>query len=74
MKTAVSIPDTIFEEAEKIAQERGVSRSELYAQALQKIIDEEITRKLNEVYSKEDSSLDPAWRAHVARQLKEVEW
>ena len=34
MKTAVSIPDALFEEAERQAKKDGVSRSRLYAEAL----------------------------------------
>jgi hypothetical protein len=38
VKTAVSIPSDLFERAEALAKERGVSRSELYAQALRQLI------------------------------------
>jgi predicted transcriptional regulator len=34
MKTAVSIPDDLFEAAEKAAKRRGSTRSGLYAEAL----------------------------------------
>ena len=34
MKTAVSIPDDVFEQADRLAGELRVSRSELYATAL----------------------------------------
>jgi predicted transcriptional regulator len=34
VKTAISIPDTIFEDAERLAKRRGWSRSELYARAV----------------------------------------
>ncbi len=35
MKTAISLPDSVFEEAEALAQRLGLSRSELYTKALQ---------------------------------------
>ncbi|MFV9507021.1 MAG: hypothetical protein AB4911_20925 [Oscillochloridaceae bacterium umkhey_bin13] len=35
MKTAISIPDPLFEAAEQYAQDKGLSRSELYAKAIQ---------------------------------------
>jgi metal-responsive CopG/Arc/MetJ family transcriptional regulator len=35
MKTAISLPDSVFEEAEALAQQLGLSRSELYTKALQ---------------------------------------
>ncbi len=34
MKTAISIPDPVFEAAEQLAERIGVSRSELYATAV----------------------------------------
>src|SRR5215213_702011 len=34
MKTAISLPDKLFQTAEAFAQEHGLSRSELYARAL----------------------------------------
>jgi metal-responsive CopG/Arc/MetJ family transcriptional regulator len=34
MKTAVSIPDPLFEAADNLAGRLGISRSELYARAL----------------------------------------
>jgi metal-responsive CopG/Arc/MetJ family transcriptional regulator len=74
MKTAVSIPDKIFDQAEQIAKERGISRSELYAQALQKLVDEELVRKLNQFYSEVDSEPDPALEAYTLKQLRKVEW
>ena len=35
MKTAVSLPDAVFEEAEELAERFGTSRSELYRLALE---------------------------------------
>jgi metal-responsive CopG/Arc/MetJ family transcriptional regulator len=56
MKTAISISDTLFEEAEKTARYMGIPRSKLYVIALEEYIarnnGEMITNKLNEVYSK----------------------
>lgn len=34
MKTAISLPDSLFEEAERLATRRGLSRSQLYQEAL----------------------------------------
>jgi hypothetical protein len=64
MKTAVSIPDRVFESAEKLAARLGVSRSQLYAKALASLVEKHrediITAQLNEIYgpSGESSSLD----------------
>ena len=38
MKTAVSIPDDVFEEAERLATELKTSRSQLYSRALQEFV------------------------------------
>lgn len=52
VKTAVSIPDEVFEQAERLARERNVSRSELYADALRLLVqsDARVTEQLNEVH------------------------
>jgi len=39
MKTAVSIPDDVFEKGEKAAQRLKMSRSELYAKAVEAYVD-----------------------------------
>jgi metal-responsive CopG/Arc/MetJ family transcriptional regulator len=63
MKTAISLPDPVFEEAESLAQQLGLSRSQLYTKALQaylrKYNRDRILEKLNQVYSQESSDLDP---------------
>ena len=64
MKTAISIPDRVFRSAEQLASRLGVSRSELYSNALAALVDKHrddlITSRLNEIYGpdREDSSLD----------------
>jgi len=54
MKTAISLPDTIYFEAEETAQNLGISRSALYLNALTEYLKrnnrKNITQKLNEVY------------------------
>lgn len=74
MKTAVFIPDSIFSEAEKVARHRGISRSQLYAEALQKLLDEEITHKLNEVYGNLESSPDPVLAQMQALSIEPEIW
>ncbi|TMC71477.1 MAG: ChpI protein [Chloroflexi bacterium] len=62
MKTAISIPTPLFQAAEKRARKLGMSRSQLYAQALERLLDQdpddEVTRALDAVYSKEKSAVD----------------
>ena len=53
MKTAVSIPDEIFEKVERLAEREGRSRNEVYAAALRKYVarhvPDEITDAMNRV-------------------------
>lgn len=78
MKAAVSIPDPIFEEADQLAHKLGISRSALYASAVQAYVKarrtEDITAALDRIYSVEDSSLDPVMVALQAMALPKDEW
>lgn len=78
MKTAVSIPNPVFEAAEELARRLGVSRSELYARALadflEKRLDRRVTERLDEVYAREESRLDPALARLQAASLPRDEW
>ena len=62
MKTAISIPDNIFKNAEFLAHQLGITRSELYSKAIAEFVKERgkdiITEKLNEIYNYEKNSLD----------------
>lgn len=74
MKAAVSIPDPVFETAEKLAHHMGVSRSRLYTVALQCFVqvhdDDAITAKLDEVYANEPSTLDLVLQSIQSRSVK----
>ncbi|NEO66915.1 MAG: ribbon-helix-helix protein, CopG family [Moorea sp. SIO4G2] len=78
MKTAISLPDSVFEEAEALAKEMGLSRSELYLKALKAYLKKynrhEILHKLNEVYSKESSELDPVMAKIQFMSLPDEKW
>jgi len=78
MKTAISIPDSIFNAAEKLANRLGFSRSELYATAvaeyLQKHRNDGVTKKLDEIYSKESSQLESGVQALQSASINEDEW
>jgi metal-responsive CopG/Arc/MetJ family transcriptional regulator len=67
MKTAVSVPDTMFRRADVAARRLGVSRSELYVRALEAFLgppsDDEITARFDEVYGEPGAVLDPAFAA-----------
>lgn len=78
MKVAVSIPDPIFQEAERASRRMRVPRSQFYARALQAYVKEhsgeEITRRLNEVYSRVSSKLDPGTEALSLEVLRREKW
>jgi metal-responsive CopG/Arc/MetJ family transcriptional regulator len=62
MKTAISIPDDVFRAAEDAARRNGMSRSQLFTEAVRLFLKtrggEEVTARLNEVYSQRDSRMD----------------
>ncbi len=78
MKTAISLPDPVFEEAEALARQLGISRSELYTKALKaylrKYNHNQILNKLNQVYSKESSELDPVLAKMQFMSLPREDW
>ncbi len=59
MKTAISIPDTLFKDAEITAKQLGLARSQLYVKAITEFIErynkDKITEKLNLFYEHEKS-------------------
>lgn len=78
MKTAISIPDPIFESAEVLAKQLNLSRSELYVRAIEEFLraysDNEITKRLNELYATQDSTLDPILNQMQLLSLPVEEW
>ncbi|NKC11265.1 MAG: ribbon-helix-helix protein, CopG family [Gammaproteobacteria bacterium] len=80
MKTAISLPDEVFEAAERAAKDLGVSRSELYASAVRDYVEriqrEGVTARLNAVYRSggEDSTLDPIIDAMQFNSVKDEVW
>lgn len=78
MKTAISIPDDLFEAAEGLAEELHVSRSQLYARAVAELLarlrDDDVTRRLDEVYSRIGSRLDPVLARLQEDSLPGEDW
>jgi hypothetical protein len=58
MKTAVSIPNPIFEAAERLAAQLGLSRSALYAEALKEFTE---ARARVDLESAMNKALEEAW-------------
>ena len=78
MKTAISIPDDVFQEAEQLARRRRLSRSALYTAALKSFVQQhrpsDITDALNEVYGDNANDLDAALNAMQLMALPKEQW
>lgn len=78
MKTAISLPDKLFESTDALARRLGLSRSQLVATALAEFLAKhrgrDLTRRLDAVYAHEGSALDPATRRLQARSLGADRW
>ena len=78
MKTAISIPDSVFAAAEATSSRLGMSRSEFYAKAVQAFVDAhqatDVTEMLNKVYANEPSTLDPVLAKMQFASLPHETW
>lgn len=79
MKTTVSLPDDLFEAADRLAAYLGLSRSELctaVSEYLARHRYEGVTQRLDAVHGArpEDSRLDPVLDALRLRSLPRAEW
>lgn len=78
MKTAISIPDNIFQAAEQYAKSHGVSRSKLYSEAVAQFLEkhskDQITQRLNELYSDQSSEMNETITTLQLNSLEKEEW
>ena len=78
MKTAISLPDGIFREAERLAKRLKKSRSVLYQEAVAEYVarhePEAITEAMNELATQVDTRLEPFSSNAARRVLKRSEW
>jgi metal-responsive CopG/Arc/MetJ family transcriptional regulator len=78
MKTAVSMPDRIFREAERHARRSKKSRSQLYAEALVEYLDrhapDEVTEAMNRAVDQVASAADHFVAAAASRTLRRSGW
>lgn len=76
MKTAVSVPDDIYDAAEDLSEELGLSRSGLYSQAVAEFVtrhrQSDVTERLNAVYAEQSSRLDPVLNELQIRSVQEA--
>ncbi len=80
VKTAISIPDAVFEAADRLARRLGMSRSELYSKAVSRFIKENhalgVREQLDAVYESdpESSRIDPFFTRLQIESLPEEDW
>ena len=78
MKTAVSIPDEVFEKVERLARRAGRSRSEVFAAALTEYVarhaPDEVTETMDRVCADVGNQQDGFVRAAGRRVLENTEW
>jgi predicted transcriptional regulator len=78
MKTAISLPDSIYSAAEKLAAHLGMTRSALYTKAIKRFLldhrNDRITEKLNEIYEKETSRLESDFETMQLISMEEDKW
>src|SRR2546428_7525090 len=78
MKTAISLPDDLFEEAERLARRLKKSRSRVYREAVREYLarhdPDQVTAALDEVVAKLQSTRDRFTALAARRALERVEW
>ena len=82
MKTAIYLPDELFEKVDHLAEELNVSRSRFFAEAIldyiEKLKNEEIFKALNRIYSegetKEEITVREQSKKRYARRVKADKW
>jgi predicted DNA-binding protein len=76
MKTAISLPDEIFESADVLANRLHVSRSKLYSMALEKFIHDnqkdDITKKINDYIDEFGQPVDAVFVDSGLQELREA--
>jgi len=77
MKTAISIPDALYESIEEFLERAGMSRSEFFQRAARHYLDRaasrSITRNLDDVYAVAESPGDIAYRRAAASHFRDLD-
>ncbi len=78
MKTAISLPDKVFHEAERYARRAGKSRSQLYSRALEEYLarhaSDRVAEALDRVCGELGDQRDPFVSAASRRTLRRSQW
>jgi metal-responsive CopG/Arc/MetJ family transcriptional regulator len=76
MKTAISVPDNLFEEIEKVAKEHHYSRSEVFVIAVREYLEKQRSKRLlsalNEAYATAESPEEYKVRAKGKRRYRKT--
>jgi len=77
VKTAISLPNDLFKDAEALAAELGVTRSQLYAWAIEEYVrtrsKNEVAKRLRDFYG-QGVEPDAAVTSYSRKILKRAEW
>lgn len=78
VKTNISLPDSIFEEAELLAAKLGLSFSEFHTKALQSYLRKynrsSVLDQLNQVYSEQSSELEAELIKMQSMSIEREDW
>ena len=78
MKTAISVPNDVFELSERLAKKLKVSRSQVFAMGVKKLAEdhdeEDLIANINKVCEKVDTSADPVLFKMAILSLPKEEW
>jgi predicted transcriptional regulator len=78
MKTAVSIPDDVFEDAERLASRLQTSRSKLYARALAEFVarhdDDRVTALMDQAVREAGQEEDVFLQSAARKAAQRGEW
>ena len=78
MKTAISIPDDVFADAERLARVLKKSRSQLYSRALREYVarhaSDQVTEALNRICEDGTPADDNFAQAAAKQTLRRLQW
>ena len=82
MKTAISIPDELFNKVDELASELHLSRSQVFTDAVIEYLERQqnlkILEAINKVYSEDETEVEKRLREegkkHYAGLLKDEKW
>ena len=78
MKTAISVPDDVFQQVNHTAEKLGISRSELFTRAARAYLEDQAHHDIRQSYDEafaDSATSDGQFRKQVARAVfSQIEW